>query len=98
MEPRQETRCKNAGHWRKFSTCKTFVNKSWDGPIRTARLADSEPLASKLESKEGFWAAVKSGYKKSIFFGKIMTGPTAFRAFTVREGLICTKNRQDEEV
>lgn len=69
-----------------------------DNPSLGESLSTGPSLRSWAEADDGFIKAIQSGYKEDPTFRKILEQPTQHRAFTMRDGLIYSKNRLDEEV
>ncbi|KAL1936896.1 hypothetical protein VTO73DRAFT_4839 [Trametes versicolor] len=68
-----------------------------DNPSLGESLSTGPSLRSWAEADDGFIKAIQSGYKEDPTFRKILEQPIQHRAFTMRDGLIYSKNRLDEE-
>ncbi|OBZ68584.1 hypothetical protein A0H81_11670 [Grifola frondosa] len=69
-----------------------------DNPTLGESLANGPPLRPRMEKSMDFDKVVKAGYSKDPLFQKVLEYPAQFTTFVVRDGLIYTKSRQDDEV
>ena len=61
-------------------------------------MATGPPLQARVEKIDGFMKSVQTQYAKDPTFRKVLENPAAHKAFTLREGLLFTTNRQQEPV
>ncbi|OBZ76509.1 Transposon Ty3-G Gag-Pol polyprotein [Grifola frondosa] len=69
-----------------------------NNPTLGESLANGPPLRPWMEKSMDFDKVVKGGYSKDPLFQKVLESPTQFTTFVVRDGMIYTKSRQDDEV
>ncbi|OJT05306.1 Transposon Ty3-I Gag-Pol polyprotein, partial [Trametes pubescens] len=69
-----------------------------ENPTLAESLARGPPLRPQLAKEEGFLSAVREGYSHDNTFNKVLSNPTHYSTFAVKEGLIYSKNRMGEEV
>ena len=72
------------------------------GEMEPSRLADTRATGPSLrdlaERTGAFRKAIKEGYDQDKTFRKILDKPSAYPNYPVRQGIIFTRNREDEEV
>lgn len=67
-------------------------------PTLAEALASGPSLRKHVESDEAFWTAIRQGYSLDKTLSKVLDNPAGFSSFAMRDGILYTKNRQDEEV
>lgn len=67
-------------------------------PTLAKSLANGPSICKHVESDEDFWQSIRAGYAYDRTLSKVVENPAGFSAFALRDGILYSKNRQDEEV